>query len=121
MGENAQAETTKNMTRKMYNYAVICKYGYMKTIVRVESTSEARTALPSHLKTFAEQGEDAAPVIIGRQRKAEAVLISIDAYERLLEVEEMFVIEQARRRLAEGGGIPFADVVAEFGFEGQVV
>lgn len=92
----------------------------MTTISHVESTTEARTALPQHLQEFSSRGIDAQPVVIGRQRKPEAVLMSIEAYERLLEVEELFLAEKVRTRLREDHSLPIADLISELGFEGQV-
>ena len=92
----------------------------MTTIFNVETTTEARTALPGHLQAFSEQGSDAAPVVIGRQRKPEAVLLSIEGYQRLLEVEELFLAVQTRQRLANDARTPFEDLLGELGLEAQV-
>ena len=59
----------------------------MKAFRKFESTTEARNALPQHLKEFSELGSKAKPVFIGRHRKPEAALVPISIFEQVLEKE----------------------------------
>ena len=49
----------------------------------VLATREARAQLPALLKHFREQGADAEPVVIGAQRRPEAVVLSYERYLQL--------------------------------------
>ncbi len=68
----------------------------------VVTTGEAREALHRIAKRFS-QG-DGEPVYFGSHRRAQAVIVPVDVWEKLLEAaEDELDIELAQRRLAEGG------------------
>ncbi|WP_149831017.1 type II toxin-antitoxin system Phd/YefM family antitoxin [Streptomyces tailanensis] len=63
-------------------------------VPEIVTVSDARSGLSRILAELAEAGPQAEPVLIGAHRKAQGVLLSIEAYERLTE-------RAARREAAE--------------------
>jgi PHD/YefM family antitoxin component YafN of YafNO toxin-antitoxin module len=57
----------------------------MDTFISVDVVTEARERLSQTVTRMAEQGIAAPPVVIGHQRRPEAVLISFALFERLYE------------------------------------
>ncbi len=88
-------------------------------MVGTMSVSDVRAGFSDLLNRVAYHGEQ---VVIERNRKRVAVLLSVDEYERLLELEDMLDIQAAReakREHVESGApaTPLEDVAAELGIE----
>lgn len=70
-----------------------------------ETISDARQHLTSHVARFRAEGLDAAPLIFGDRRRAEAALIPYEMFELLLEVaEDVAVAQRIRERLDADSG-----------------
>ncbi len=79
----------------------------MAKFVQVEPLATARAQLSETIARVSEQGLQAEPVVIGRRRKAEAVLISFELYERLADlIDEIQLAPLIRERLADSGTHP---------------
>lgn len=77
----------------------------MAKFVQVEPLATARAQLSETIARVSEQGLQAEPVVIGRRRKAEAVLISFELYERLADlIDEIQLAPLIRERLANSTG-----------------
>ncbi|WP_252975204.1 type II toxin-antitoxin system Phd/YefM family antitoxin [Janibacter melonis] len=73
-------------------------------IVNVTPTSEARAELSRTLDRFRRQGLEAEPLVFGGHRRAEAVVLPFEMYERLIPaIEDIFLAESIRARLATSG------------------
>ncbi|MBG0816938.1 type II toxin-antitoxin system Phd/YefM family antitoxin [Planomonospora sp. ID82291] len=73
----------------------------MAKFLQVEPLASARAQLSETIARISEQGVQAEPVVIGRRRKAEAVLISFELYERLADlIDEIQLAPLLRERLA---------------------
>jgi len=85
----------------------------------VVPTSEARTALPSTLTRFREQGMLAEPMVFGGHRKAEGVVLPYELFERLLPaIEDVALAEVVRARLArDEESVNFDQFAAQNGFD----
>lgn len=77
-------------------------------ITPVLGTSEAREQLSQVLERFRREGADAEPMLFGSHRKAEAVVLPVAVWERLLLMEEQgkfagapHVIEAVRKAGAD--------------------
>jgi hypothetical protein len=57
-------------------------------VPEVVTVSAARSGLSRILSDLSEAGPEAEPVLIGAHRKAQAVLLSVEAYERLTELAD---------------------------------
>jgi PHD/YefM family antitoxin component YafN of YafNO toxin-antitoxin module len=87
--------------------------------ISVHPASEARRDLAKYLRTFRET-PDSDPIVLGPNRRAEAVLLPIDQYRRLLErVEELTAQAEVRDVLAKDSGArgDVADLAREHGFD----
>jgi antitoxin StbD len=90
-------------------------------------TREARRCLPQFLKESREHGAAAEPVVFWAHRKPEAVVLSYQAYEELLDAVDDLVIAQevaARDESDSGERLELADLIrsqgrdpADFGIE----
>ena len=82
-------------------------------------TSQARIELSSTVDRFRSDGLLYSPVLFGGHRKAEAAIISIDLYERLLpEIENIQLNELLQNRINDGKDrISFDDLVKSVGFD----
>jgi PHD/YefM family antitoxin component YafN of YafNO toxin-antitoxin module len=79
----------------------------MTKFVQVEPLASARAQLSETIARISEQGLAAEPVVIGRRRKAEAVLISFELYERLADaIDEIQMAPLVRERLAAAASNP---------------
>lgn len=68
----------------------------------VLSSADMRRELPSTLRRFRQGGIQ--PVAFGAHRKAEAVIVPAEAYEKLLNlVEDLQIAAQVRDRIQAGG------------------
>jgi PHD/YefM family antitoxin component YafN of YafNO toxin-antitoxin module len=66
----------------------------------VLGTKEAREQLPALLRGLARSGKRARALFIGRRRKPEAVVLSVAAYEGLLEeLDNLAALAVARERI----------------------
>ena len=77
----------------------------------VLATTEARDALSKTLARFRREGPSARPLLFGSHRKAEAVVLPMEEYERLEQIAEQAHFEQAedvQRILAEYENDPHA-------------
>lgn len=85
----------------------------------VMPTSEARTSLSSTVLQFRSKGILSNPVLFGSHRRAEAVIISIELFEKLLpEIENIQLNETLRRRISDGAPrISFEELVEKVGFK----
>ena len=74
-------------------------------LAHVVPTSQAREQLPSTVSRFREEGAAADPVVLGRHRRPEAVLLPYETYEALIELaEEHAIAVRVRERLAADDG-----------------
>lgn len=83
----------------------------------VETISNTRERLTSHVARFRQAGAQAEPVVFGDHRRPEAVLLSFETFQILLDIaEDAYLAERARERLAKDTGerISLEDVAAEF-------
>lgn len=82
-------------------------------------TSEARTELSAAVLRFRSHGLLSKPILFGGHRKAEAAIISIELYERLLpEIENIQFNETLLARINDGKErISFEELVANVGFD----
>lgn len=88
------------------------------TISAVETVTEARKGLPTHLAAFREMGAQADVALIGSHRKPEAALIPIALFEQLLPmIEELQLEAEVAHRIATHESHPLAELVAELGME----
>jgi PHD/YefM family antitoxin component YafN of YafNO toxin-antitoxin module len=79
----------------------------MTRFVQVEPLASARAQLSETIARISEEGVNAEPVVIGRRRKAEAVLISFELYERLADlIDEIQLAPLIRERLANSTAAP---------------
>lgn len=88
--------------------------------IDVHPVSALRSDLSTHLKAFRLAPDTAEPVVLGAQRKAEAVLLPISQYRALLQrVEELSVRAEVADVMARdtGGRRTAADVARELGFD----
>lgn len=67
----------------------------MSTVLHPESISDTRKDLTRTVDRFRTEGAKSTPVVFGRRRRAEAVVMPYEAYEALLEIVEDVAI--ARR------------------------
>ena len=68
----------------------------------VETISDTRAALTTVVARFRKEGAQAEPVVFGDHRKPEAVLLSYETYQILLDVaEDVMLTRRAQERLAE--------------------
>ncbi|MFD8560650.1 hypothetical protein ACFV1N_25535 [Streptosporangium canum] len=73
----------------------------MPKAIEVRPVIEARTDFVSTVTRMGEQGLQAMPVIVGRRRKPEAVIIPYALYEALLdEIDAIVSAGEIRKRLA---------------------
>ena len=82
----------------------------------IETISNTRERLTSHVARFREAGADAPPVVFGDHHKPEAVLLSFETFRVLLDVvEDAMLAERTRDRLEKDSGARFslADVASE--------
>ena len=71
----------------------------------VETISDTRAALTTVVARFRKEGAQAEPVVFGDHRKPEAVLLSYETYQILLDVaEDVMLTRRAQERLAEDDG-----------------
>ena len=81
--------------------------------VVVVPITEARSALPSTLTRFREQGLLAEPMVFGGHRKPEGVVLPYALFERLLPaIEDVALAEAVRARLAKDEGSVDVDQLA---------
>lgn len=74
----------------------------------VETISGTRELLTSHVARFRESGAQAAPVVFGDHRKPEAVLLSFETFQVLLDiVEDALIHERLRERESNDDGIRY--------------
>ena len=87
--------------------------------ILVLPTSQARIELSSTVDRFRSDGLLSTPVLFGGHRKAEAAIISIDLYERLLpEIENIQLNELLQNRINDGKDrISFDELVKSVGFD----
>jgi PHD/YefM family antitoxin component YafN of YafNO toxin-antitoxin module len=72
---------------------------------RVLPTSEARQSLTQFLKVFREEGAEAEPIFFGAQRKPEAVVLSYEAYDALLDaLDDGLIAREVQARDAADSG-----------------
>lgn len=86
----------------------------------VETESDTRQHLTAHVARFRAEGAMAQPVIFGDRRRPEAVLLSYEIYEQLIELLDDLVTEQrVRERLANDTGERFTldEVAPELGID----
>jgi PHD/YefM family antitoxin component YafN of YafNO toxin-antitoxin module len=68
-------------------------------------TSEARQSLTQFLKVFREEGAEAEPIFFGAQRKPEAVVLSYEAYDALLDaLDDGLIAREVQARDAADSG-----------------
>lgn len=82
----------------------------------VETISDARKHLTTHVARFRIEGLAAEPVVFGDRRRPEAALLPYETFQLLLEVaEDIIISERVREREASdtGGRTSLADVAAE--------
>lgn len=69
----------------------------------VATTSEMRNHLSEYLAVLRKGGADAEPFYVGAYRRPEAVLLSIPAYEELLDrLDDVDIAAQVSKRLSDG-------------------
>lgn len=85
---------------------------------QVLPTSEARSELSSAVVGFRAHGLLASPILFGSHRKAEAAIISIELYERLLpEIENIQFNETLLGRINDGSKrISYEELLTRTGF-----
>ena len=72
----------------------------------VETTSGTREQLTPHVARFRESGAAAAPVVFGDHRKPEAVLLSYETFQVLLDVvEDAMLHDRIRERRGTDDGV----------------
>ena len=84
----------------------------------IDTISKTREQLTTHVARFRDAGASAEPVVFGDHRKPEAVLLSFETFQVLLDIAEDAVITQRiRERVASDTGerIPMADLAKELG------
>ena len=81
-------------------------------------TSEARTKLSSAVERFHKDGLLSEPILFGGHRKAEAAIISIELYERLLpEIENIQLNRILQNRIEDGKErISLEELIGRTGF-----
>jgi PHD/YefM family antitoxin component YafN of YafNO toxin-antitoxin module len=73
--------------------------------MQILPTGEARQALTKFLKVFREEGADAEPIFFGSHRKPEAVVLSYEAYDALLDaLDDALIAQQVKDRDASDTG-----------------
>lgn len=98
----------------------MCVFTYTVDMsIEVVPTSEARSALPSTLSRFREQGLLAEPMVFGGHRKPEGVVLPYELFERLLPaIEDVALAESVRARLArDDEPVDFDSFAAHNGFD----
>ena len=91
-----------------------------RAVPDVVPIAEARAALSRMLARFREEGVDAAPVLLGSHRRADAALLPIALFEELAPwIEEIQAAREIRRRLAGDTGrrVAHDDLLAELGVD----
>ena len=86
----------------------------------VETISNTRENLTTHVARFRESGADSEPVVFGDHRRPEAVLLSYQAFQILLDVAEDAVLAQRiRERDANDSGerLSLVQVANELGID----
>ena len=81
----------------------------------IETISQTRAALTTVVARFRDEGANAAPVVFGDHRKPEAVLLSFQTYQVLLDIaEDVLLAEHIRERdnLDTGERTSLADLAA---------
>ena len=84
----------------------------------IDTISKTREQLTTHVARFRDAGASAEPVVFGDHRKPEAVLLSFETFQVLLDIAEDAVITQRiRERVASDTGerIPMDDLAKELG------
>ena len=84
----------------------------------IDTISKTREQLTTHVARFREAGASAEPVVFGDHRKPEAVLLSFEAFQVLLDIAEDAVIAQRirdRDSVDTGERIPMSDLARELG------
>ena len=84
----------------------------------IDTISKTREQLTTHVARFRDAGASAEPVVFGDHRKPEAVLLSFETFQVLLDIAEDAVITQRiRERVASDTGerIPMVDLAKELG------
>lgn len=91
-----------------------------RTVPRVVTSEEVRTGLAGYLREFREHGADAAPVVLGSYRRAEAVLLPIEKFEAMSErLDDLIAFEEVSQALESDTGrrAKLEDVARELGFD----
>ena len=81
----------------------------------IETISQTRAALTTLVARFRNEGISATPVVFGDHRKPEAVLLSFQTYQVLLDIaEDLLLTEHVRERDAgdNGGRTTLAELAA---------
>lgn len=84
----------------------------------IDTISKTREQLTTHVARFREAGAAAEPVVFGDHRKPEAVLLSFETFQVLLDIAEDAVITQRirdREATDNGERVPMADLARELG------
>ena len=65
----------------------------------IETISQTRAALTTVVARFRDEGASAVPIVFGDHRKPEAVLLSFQTYQILLDIaEDVLLAERVRER-----------------------
>lgn len=84
-------------------------------MAHIETISQTRAALTTLVARFRNEGISATPVVFGDHRRPEAVLLSFQTYQVLLDIaEDLLLTEHVRERDArdEGGRTTLAELAA---------
>jgi PHD/YefM family antitoxin component YafN of YafNO toxin-antitoxin module len=87
---------------------------------KILPTREARESLTRCLKIFRAEGAEAEPVFFGAHRKPEAVVLSYQAYEELMDaLDDVLIADQVAKRDKTDSGerIELADLIRSQGFD----
>jgi PHD/YefM family antitoxin component YafN of YafNO toxin-antitoxin module len=91
-----------------------------KRATTVLPTREARERLSGFLKESRERGADAEPVFFGAHRKPEAVVLSYQAYEELVDaLDDALIAREVAARDASDSGkrMELVDLIRSQGFD----
>lgn len=86
----------------------------------VETISDARKHLTTHVARFRSEGLDAEPVVFGDHRRPEAALVPYEMFLLLLDVaDDIAIAERLRQRSASDTGhrTSLGDVASELGID----